>query len=359
MVGTAGFYYSQDYGENIVLRNSTGNLDDDFFGALLADFNDNTIYRIETRGFPPPVLFTTDGGFNWSIIDSVDCIPHYASGVISGEVYRLQDSVRFHLERSVNYGIDYTLCSTIGGPDSLGIHGVALGVDSGEVYIWGDHGKLFYSNDYAENFILLDDLYNSWGVSPISYMINGAVPGEVFIQAYQSKRVWRVFCYGDSVSLIEDFPPVYNFWIAGLAASHIPGELYYLIQRADMVPGGTMHIYHTTDYFQTYTMYEHVIEWEGVNDPQVSIFPSSIDLNVFPNPTNAAFNIAYELNTIQDVILKLYDILGRQVWQNNIGVQSPGDYRLSFAGDYLPSGKYFVYVGLGTSNCITHAIIIK
>jgi len=103
-----------------------------------------------------------------------------------------------------------------------------------------------------------------------------------------------------------------------------------------------VHIYHTLDYFQSYIMFEHIIEPQGVNVPKTIMAPKNMNLNIYPSPTNTAFNISYELNAMLNVKLMIYDILGRQVWRNNIGIQSPGIHLLSFANDQLPSGRYFL-----------------
>jgi hypothetical protein len=294
LCGFAGFYYSGDFGETIELRSSTVDSNYSTFGGLLADAAEDVVYRL--RGELPPLngeYLTTDGGYNWVQEDTV-LTSAYSSGVIPGEVY-----------------------------------------------IFGDHGKLFYSTDYAESFVCLGDLYQNHGVSTHSYLLNGQEPGEVFVWHYDTERLWRVYHYGAEVQLLANF----NYgisWYCSYAASRTPGDFYFLALNPDMVPGGTMHIYHTTDYFQTWTMYEHVVNWEDVDDPQISIIPSKINLTIWPNPTNATFNITYELNAMQDVRLTMYDILGRQVWRNDIGTQPSGIHRLSFADDRLPSGHYFI-----------------
>ena len=120
-----------------------------------------------------------------------------------------------------------------------------------------------------------------------------------------------------------------------------------------------MLIHHSTDYFQTWTMYEHIVEWEDVDNPQISIVPSQINLNIWPNPTNASFNISYELNAMQNVRLTIYDIMGRQVWRNDIGTQFPGVHRLSFSDDWLPSGRYFLLLQSGQKRVEKAITIIK
>jgi hypothetical protein len=338
-IGFAGFYYSQDYGENIVLRDSTGDYIN--FG-LFADAADNILYRGQgTIYIDPRFYITHDGGFSWNLVDTTSN-GVMASGVITGELYRII-SQSDSLERSIDYGTSYHPCTCAGGPD-MGPHSVALGADSGEVYVLGDQGRLFYSQDFAKNFSFLADLDSVYNIYPYSRLYNGKMAGEVYILDYQYgpgfPRVWRISEYGAIVEMIAVFD--LQWWYCDLATGPVPGELYFLAQFPDMVPGGIIRIYHTTDYFQTWTMYEHIVNWEGVQSPKSHPTPANITFNIWPNPTNAAFNISYELNAMQDVRLTMYDVLGRQVWRNDVGTQPPGVHRLSFADDELPSGRYFL-----------------
>ncbi len=360
LVGFAGFYYSEDSGENIELRDSTGDPNDYSFGGILADEADNVLYRGDGTIYIDPRFYVSwDGGFHWDLIDTTRT-GAMASGVISGELYRrmwLSDS----LERSNDYGVSYNPCTCLGGPDSLGPHSAALGIDSGEVYVLGDQGKLYYSQDYAESFSFLVDLNQAYGIHSLSYLFNGQLPGEVFVFEYQYgpmyPKIWRATGYGATVEMIAIFNEL-PWWYCSLTTSHVPGELYLLAQLPEMVPGGTIHIYHTTDYFQTYTMYEHVVEWEGVNDP-LSIVPSNIDLHVFPNPANAAFGISYQLPSVQQVNFKLYNTLGHQVWQHEAGIQSPGSHLWHYHNEQLPSGAYFLELNTGNSTVVKTITIIK
>lgn len=330
-----GFYCSQNSGETIALRDST--TDPSAFIALLADVADSTLYR--RYGYAPLMYLTTNGGYDWNAVGTTAAGDH-ASGVIPGELYQVMDEDINRLERSADYGIGYVPCTCAGGPSSLGIHSVALESDSGEVYILADFGKLFYSNDFAESFTLLVDLYSLYGILPQSYLLNGQQPGKVHVFHHDFQRIWRVTNYGSEVELIANFNYLFCFY--GAAVSRLPGELYFMAVYLDMIPGGTVHIYHTLDYFQSYIMFEHIIEPQGVNVPKTIMAPKNMNLNIYPSPTNTAFNISYELNAMLNVKLMIYDILGRQVWRNNIGIQSPGIHLLSFANDQLPSGRYFL-----------------
>jgi hypothetical protein len=345
--GYCGFYYSSDYGEHVELRDSM----ELGFGALLADAAENTLHRFRSGQY-----FSTDGGFSWTLVDTT-LTRAYASGVIPGEIYRRMDDDHHRLERSENYGADYTPCIFVGFPDSVWIYSGALGVDSGEVFIWGYHGLLYYSDDFGETITFLGDLRTTWGVNQNTHLINGAELGEVYIFHHDSQRIWRASDYADTVALIANFD--YLYWFYGIAASQVPGELYFVAQQADMVPGGVIHLYHTTDYFQTWTRYVPIIEWQDVDDEEISNVPSSITVQIWPNPANAVLNISYELNAIQSPELILYNMLGRKVWQHNAGMQSPGRYLLQFADDRLPSGRYFLQLNTDKSSVFEGITIVK
>ncbi len=343
LTGTTGFYFSADGGEHIELRDSS-DWTTSVYGSLLSDAQDSTLYRFVNSGLLCPGQYlSVDGGFNWNIVDTVESIRAYASGVISGEVYRRAEFPTLNrLERSENYGVGYHPCNCIGLPDTFGIYSTALGIDSGEVYIWGDFGNLYYSQDYAESFTFLGDLYTTWGVNPWTHIINGAVPGEIFIFYFDHQKVWRVSNYGTQVEMLINLSLGYS-WACSFASSRIPGELYIrATEYLGMVPGGTIRIYHTTDYFQSWTIYEHIVEWENINDQNIPMNPSPISMQTWPNPANAGFNVSYELNSMQDVRLEMYNMLGQKVWTYHVGMQAPRNYRLYFQNEQLPSGTYLL-----------------
>jgi polygalacturonase len=73
----------------------------------------------------------------------------------------------------------------------------------------------------------------------------------------------------------------------------------------------------------------------------------------YPNPFNPSTIIAYQLPTSSHVILKVYDVLGREVKKLVDEIKRPGDYQVKFDAGNLPSGVYFyriVAAGLDPSN---------
>jgi len=351
--GYRGFYYSSDMGAHIELRDSS-NCD---YGSLIADAADQTLHCV--RFYPSPAeRVSFDGGFSWTEVNQV-LTRAYASGVISGEIYRMVENNSHILERSVNNGVQYTPCLGSGFPDSTFIYSAALGVDSGEVYIWSGHGYLYYSVDYGEHFAFHGDLYAIWGIYPNSFIINGAEPGEIYAFIYDPKVIWRITDYGNNAELIADFPPVYNFWRASIASSAQPGELFFLAIYWDGGPGGTIHIYHTTNYGQDWTLYEHIMQPESVQNPNHTNLPASISLNVYPNPTNSTLHISYDLPSGQTVQLKMVDILGQVVWQHNAGFQFSGYHQVTTTQDNLSSGRYTLLLQTGTERITRQIAFVK
>ncbi|MDR3625479.1 MAG: T9SS type A sorting domain-containing protein, partial [Ignavibacteriaceae bacterium] len=84
--------------------------------------------------------------------------------------------------------------------------------------------------------------------------------------------------------------------------------------------------------------------------------PSDYTLNQnYPNPFNPSTIISYDLPKSGHVILKVYDILGREVSTLFNGNQNAGSYSFSFNASKLASGVYFYQIRVdgGTNNFIS------
>jgi hypothetical protein len=60
----------------------------------------------------------------------------------------------------------------------------------------------------------------------------------------------------------------------------------------------------------------------------------------YPNPFNPSTTIEYSISNKGHVMLKIFDILGREVAELVNEVKSPGTYQVSFDGLRLASGVY-------------------
>ena len=60
----------------------------------------------------------------------------------------------------------------------------------------------------------------------------------------------------------------------------------------------------------------------------------------YPNPFTPVTKIEYKLLQATDVNFKVFNILGEKVFEQNLGFQTVGSYKINFDGKYIPSGVY-------------------
>lgn len=97
---------------------------------------------------------------------------------------------------------------------------------------------------------------------------------------------------------------------------------------------------------------DHVTVWTAIVDQELLtnireypayILPKVLDINsVFPNPFNISTTIEYSIPQEGKVILRLFDILGRQIRILFTGVKKQGVYRYKLDTKNMASGIYFV-----------------
>jgi hypothetical protein len=75
--------------------------------------------------------------------------------------------------------------------------------------------------------------------------------------------------------------------------------------------------------------------------------PSSIELQGnYPNPFNPSTTIRYVLPMTGKVAVEVFDILGRNLYQLDLGTQNQGQNEFQFNASGLSSGMYFYRVTL-------------
>ena len=79
----------------------------------------------------------------------------------------------------------------------------------------------------------------------------------------------------------------------------------------------------------------------------------------FPNPFNPTTTIIYALPTDELVVLKIYDILGREVTTLVNEIKQAGTYSVSFNASNLASGIYFYTISAGNFHQTKKMLLIR
>jgi len=96
-------------------------------------------------------------------------------------------------------------------------------------------------------------------------------------------------------------------------------------------------------------------------DQLVSInIPNAFKLEQnYPNPFNPETIIRYQLTAEKNVSLRVYDNLGKEVYQLVKTIQKAGSYSVKFEGENLPGGVYFYRLDAGDYTDTKRMILIK
>ncbi len=84
----------------------------------------------------------------------------------------------------------------------------------------------------------------------------------------------------------------------------------------------------------------------------------------YPNPFNSATTFTYDLEKTSDVNLKIFDLLGREIYSARFGRQTPGNYRFVWDGRVqnggeAMSGIYFLVLERGADRQILKTTLLK
>ena len=90
------------------------------------------------------------------------------------------------------------------------------------------------------------------------------------------------------------------------------------------------------------------------------LIPQSYELEQnYPNPFNPVTIIKYSLPSESKVILKIYDMLGKEVTTLVNSIQTPGEYIINFNASNLPSGIYLYKMTAGNFTQTKKLVLLK
>ncbi len=99
--------------------------------------------------------------------------------------------------------------------------------------------------------------------------------------------------------------------------------------------------------------------WTSIDDKPVTL-PKQVKLDQnYPNPFNPKTKISYTLPRSSDVMLKVYDVLGREVATLVDKEQKSGSYTVNFDGQSLSSGVYFYRLETDKTHKVRKMMLLK
>jgi hypothetical protein len=98
----------------------------------------------------------------------------------------------------------------------------------------------------------------------------------------------------------------------------------------------------------------------SVDDLHSDVIPKRFKLEQnFPNPFNPETSIRFSVKEPCQVVLKIYNILGREVAVLEDKHYQPGDYKIRFRSEGLASGIYFYRIEMGEFRAVRKMVVIE
>jgi len=285
------------------------------------DVNNGWIMLFNTNFTGVGVHRTTNGGTNWNAITApasglpffIDNNSGWLMPLSSGESSTTSDSIR----KTTNGGLTW-------------------------MAPWGTNAQVKF------NAIHFSDINNGWAVGKNGLILKTTNGGSSWnyitytgiTSAYSSNTVFFLNANTGWIGTIDSVTQTgYVLYTNNGGSSWtwqtpaIGGYSISSIHFFDALNGGlttrNAQIFHTTN--------------GGVKVINISTeVPSSFSLSQnYPNPFNPATVISFQLSVAGQVVLKVYDVMGREVQTLVNESLKPGTYEASFDGSQLTSGVYF------------------
>jgi len=105
-----------------------------------------------------------------------------------------------------------------------------------------------------------------------------------------------------------------------------------------------------------------VLQWFSVlvSVKESEEVPMSYNLSQnYPNPFNPRTTIQYVVGSMEYVVLKVYDVLGKEISSLVNEEKQPGKYKVEFDGSRLASGVYFYRLSTPEFTSVKKLLLIK
>lgn len=97
----------------------------------------------------------------------------------------------------------------------------------------------------------------------------------------------------------------------------------------------------------------------AVNDHSEHSIPTDLSLHVFPNPFNPVTTLRFSLPAYGNVIVRVHDVLGREVESAEVGLLAAGEHTLKLNGTRWSSGVHFATVSTNYYSNTAKLLLLK
>jgi len=273
------------------------------------------------------VFRSTDSGENWTQINSGFTRTNFNVEALAinsnGDIFATM-AFGGGVFRSTDNGDNWTQS----GLQSNTILSLAIN-PNGHIFAGADFlGSVFRSTDNGDNWTDSSNITGGFVANVEALAINS--DGQIFAVAFQT-----FFNLDDGIYVSSDNGDNWTQLNSGLGASTSIKSL--AISRDGFVFAGTR----GSGVFRSVQTTTSVEEITGE-------IPTSFSLEQnYPNPFNPSTTIQFTVEKSSHVILKLFDITGREVTMLVDETFTPGSYSTVFEADGLPSGIYFYRITAG------------
>jgi len=340
-----GVFISSDLGETWTSRRIING----YNGPIALEFKGDSLYALCFSG---GLFVSTDFGLNWNFLN----IPtQYYTSLAVRDINIFVGTDQAGIWRSTNSGSSWAQINS--GLTNLFIKAIA--VDDSNVYCGTNEG-LFISSDNGENWAIAGPgISQTIGIETIkiinNYIYVGAIYG-IYLSTNRGAN-WSYKGFGnDIVECIEGYGDVVfagtpDPWDGGIFVSTNKGGTWQEFNSGLPYLGTfALAIVDTTIFagIWGHSAWKTSNIVTDVPDPG-NIIPTDYVLSQnFPNPFNPTTKIEYKIPELSFVILKIYDVLGKEVGTLVNEEKSIGKYNVEFNATNLPSGIYFYRLQAGS-----------
>ena len=260
-------YLYQDESENIRIEQVLADATPEVLYNMVQHTNNTDIHGLY-RSF--------DDGESWEFVSAIySQNESFATGNIKNEIFRKSQGVIYKSEEN---GENWTQMH------EYMVGRIEVGNQQGEIYVNKAYGNdpadltIYYSANDGVDFVSfgVDTAIAGYYVSGLGPVISsGAIPGELYLTTWwypANYKIFRSTDHGQSFLLQYEQPDTCYFWDEGyhFTAGRAEGEFYIvkrkIIETDDWNMITRFHVFHSTDYAQSFSEYIHILDdnFDGV-----------------------------------------------------------------------------------------------